>query len=116
MRVSFTGTPSSLKSYFKKGLLPSVKYGLYGDKITKSNFSIEHIVPRSYGGKTELSNLAIASKARNGIRSNFPIKDYLVPAKAIKYLLQFKDINLPNLNGNKYIADILELLHRLQVL
>lgn len=113
--INFTGYCSPLKKYFRKGLMPTVQRGLYGDILTKENLSIEHLIPRSYGGLTETSNLALASKRMNNLRGNQPLQDFLIPKKAIDYLLQFKDINLPEFNGNDYITYLLDLFHRLKI-
>ena len=110
MLITFNGYSSVLKKYYNSGLLPSVRCGLYGDILTKKNLSIEHIIPRSKGGETILYNLALASKRMNNLRGNQPLQDFLIPKKAIDYLLQFKDINLPD-----YITYLLDLFHRLKI-
>ena len=115
MQIAFHGYSSPLKKYFRKGLMPTVQRGLYGDLLSKDNLSIEHLIPKSYGGTTELYNLALASNRMNNLRGNMPLQDFLIPKKAIDYLLQFKDIKLPELNGNDYISNLLNLFHRLKI-
>ena len=46
-----------LKTLWKQGKLPQVKIGLYNNKLTKKNVSLEHELPVSKGGKTIESNL-----------------------------------------------------------
>ena len=107
------GYKSVLKKEWIKGHLPSVKKGIYGGELTKKNITIEHIVPHSKGGKTELSNLALAIDIKNNQRSNKPFKDYFDPVIFYEYVEQFKDVDLPNLNGLDYIEKVVRVVKRL---
>ena len=109
------GYKSVLKTKWRKGKLPTVKYGFYGDVLTQDNLSLEHLKAHSKGGKTVLSNLVLASKPKNEARGNQDIRDYVDKEKAVKYLKQFIDIKLKDFNGNKYIIEIKKTLRRLGV-
>lgn len=100
---------SPLKTLWRKGKLP-VKYGFYGDVLTQRNLSLEHLKAHSKGGKTNLTNLVLASKAKNNARGNRSIKDYLTVENVVRYLKQFKDVKLKDFDGNKYIAGIVATL------
>ena len=103
------GYHSVLKDLFKEDKLPSVKFGLYGDKLTKENVSLEHAIPHSCkNGKSVLRNFALASKQKNNLRSNSDIRKFLTPDMALKYLKQFVGIEEVSkkgtkFNGNQYI-------------
>lgn len=101
---------SPLKTLWRKGKLPSVKYGFYGDVLTQKNLSLEHLKAHSKGGKTNLTNLVLASKAKNNARGNDAIDDYLEVNNLVRYLKQFKDIRIKDFDGNKYIAGVLATL------
>lgn len=101
---------SPLKTLWRKGKLPSVKYGFYGDVLTQKNVSLEHLKAHSKGGKTNLTNLVLASKAKNNARGNEAIDDYLKVNNLVRYLKQFKDIRIKDFDGNKYIAGVLATL------
>lgn len=101
---------SPLKTLWRKGKLPSVKYGFYGDVLTQKNVSLEHLKAHSKGGKTNLTNLVLASKAKNNARGNDAIGDYLEVNNLVRYLKQFKDIRIKDFDGNKYIAGVLATL------
>lgn len=101
---------SPLKTLWRKGKLPSVKYGFYGDVLTQRNISLEHLKAHSKGGKTNLTNLVLASKAKNNARGNEAIDDYLKVNNLVRYLKQFKDIRIKDFDGNKYIAGVLATL------
>lgn len=100
---NFAGYNSILKTLWKRGKLASVKRGLYGDILTKDNLSLEHLKPHSKGGKTVLSNLALASKEKNNFRNSKPLKDFLTSEMVDNYLKQFKDIHARGFSGNRYI-------------
>ena len=101
---------SPLKTLWRKGKLPSVKYGFYGDVLTQKNVSLEHLKAHSKGGKTNLTNLVLASKAKNNARGNEAIGDYVEVNNLVRYLKQFKDIRIKDFDGNKYIAGVLATL------
>lgn len=101
---------SPLKTLWRKGKLPSVKYGFYGDRLTQKSVSLEHLKAHSKGGKTNLANLVLASKEKNNARGNDAIDDYLDVKNVMRYLAQFKDIRINGFDGNKYIAGIVATL------
>lgn len=112
--VSF-GYKSILKTNFIKGKLPSVKYGFYGDRLNNKNVSIEHLKPKSKGGKSTLDNFVLASKEKNNLRGNKDIRNFAQRENILNYLYQFMGIKLPNFNGDKYIADIIRTLNKLGI-
>lgn len=65
-----------LKTLYKKGKLPTVKYDIYGKELTKNTVSLEHIVPHSKGGPIKTSNLALADKYENNKRGDLPIMGF----------------------------------------
>lgn len=101
------GYKHPLKTMWLKGDFKKVKYGFYGDRLTKDNISLEHLKPYSKGGKTQLDNLVLASKENNQKRGNKDIRDFLTVENVTRYLTQFKNIKLTGFDGNKYIAMIL---------
>lgn len=102
--VSFCSYQNILKTLYKKGKMPSVTKGLYGETITPKNVSLEHLKPASWGGRTELANLALASQEANSARSSKPLKDVLSWEMLEEYLGQF-NFRIKNLfDGHKYQA------------
>lgn len=97
------GISHALKTHWLRGEMPSVTKGLYGGRLTPDNISLEHITPKSKGGRTELYNLALATKYLNNKRSSKPLKECLTQAQADEYLSQFRDIRLPDFNGDRYV-------------
>ena len=104
-QVSF-GYSHPLKTMWKRGYLPSVRIGIYADELTHENISLEHLVPISRCGKTEYSNLALASKEKNHERNAYGLFLFTTEEKIQQYLEQFKNIIIMDFNGNKYIEEI----------
>ena len=109
--VSF-GYSNKLKTLYKKGKLP-VKWDFYGESLTKKNVTLEHLLPRCQGGKTELSNLVLATANKNQERGIKPLEQMLNWENAGRYLEQFRDVNLKEFNGNQYIQMILNTIKKL---
>lgn len=97
-----------LKTLYKKGKLPSVKYGFYGDELTKEIVTLEHLKARSKGGKTELRNLVLASANKNQERACRPLSEMLNWECVGRYLEQFRNVIVDGFNGNQYIQMILK--------
>ena len=110
--VSF-GYSNILKTLYKKNKLPSVRYGFYGDELTKGTVTLEHLKPRCKGGKTELCNLVLASANKNQERAARPLSEMLNWECVGRYLEQFRNVQVGDFNGNHYIQMILRQIKRL---
>ena len=115
MIISFNGYNNILKQYWRRGKLPTVIKGFYGDTLTQQNLSLEHLVPHSKGGKTDLDNLVLASTNKNTIRGSNNILDFISVDKVKEYLKQFIGVRLKDFNGDSYIRRIKNTLKRLGV-
>ena len=85
----FKGYQHPLKTLFKKGLMPFVTRGIYGELINPSNVSLEHLRPHSKGGGTTLFNLALAERHKNSARGSHSLAEFLSWEMLEKYLEQF---------------------------
>lgn len=88
--------------------MPTVKNGIYGGILTPQNISLEHINCRCYNGKTDLSNLALATRQMNELRGNKPLRFFLAGDKFIEYIKQFENVRLPNFSGKEYIQGLIK--------
>jgi len=113
-KITF-GYHNILKTQWLKGNLKTVKYGFYGDVLTKKNVSLEHLKPKSKGGKSELDNFVLASKHKNQIRGNQDIRPFVDKECALRYLLQFVGVKADNFLGDNYIKMIINTLKKLGV-
>lgn len=103
--ISF-GYSHPLKTAYKKGLLPTVKFDVYGNRLTLENVSLEHIIPHSEGGTTTLDNLLLVDKKANRERGTKPIKLFMSKDMIDVYLCQFKGLKNRFINGNEYINKV----------
>lgn len=113
-QISFTHK-WDVKSMWKKGRLPQIKYGFYGDELTVKNCTVEHLLPLSKGGKTKSYNLVLASAANNQARSNTDLREVIDINAAKQYLKQFQGIRKRTFNGDAYIHQIKETLKQLGI-
>jgi len=108
--VSFKGYKSILKTLWRAGLLPSVRNGLYGGELTQRSLSLEHLVARTKGGRSELCNLALATKRNNELRNARPIKEFLTKEMFDAYCKQFEGVQVGSFNGHKYVEGLKQTL------
>lgn len=104
--VNFGGYYCELKRLYKKGLV-DIKYSFYGGKLKPKKFSVEHVIPRSKGGKSCQANYVFCNAEQNSARGNSPLEHYIDWEAAGKYLKQFEGIKVGNFNGDEYIKQII---------
>ena len=112
--VSFTGYESPLKTMWKRGELPRVKKGLYGEILTRDTLSIEHLVPVSKGGSLTMENVALADRILNSLRGTKDLKDVLTRKQAFEYIEQYIGDKRPIIQ--KYVEGFFRTLRKLEVL
>lgn len=113
MLITFNGYHSPLKTAWKQGKLPTVTKGIYGKPLTKETLSLEHIVPHSMGGATNLDNLFLADMYTNSKRGTKPINEAITYKDLFEYLIQFLDVRTKGFNGNDYIIRIIRKINQL---
>ena len=101
-----------LKTLFRKGLLPTVKVDVMGNKLTKKNVTLDHIIPKSKGGKSWTGNYMLADKDFNSERGNAPLSNWMTKEGLIRYLNQFTGIRIGDFIGNEYIAAVIRTLKK----
>ena len=109
------GYKSVLKSEWQKGNMPNVTIDIYGDKLIKDQVTLEHLIPKSKGGKSALSNYALANAENNFRRSNFDLDSFTQPHTIKAYLKQFEGLKIPKFNGNEYIKLITKTLKKMGI-
>lgn len=107
------GYQHQLKTLYKKGKLPKVKYGFYGEELTKESATLEHLQCISDGGKTRLNNLVLASANKNQERGCRPLWEVLNWENVGRYFEQFRNVKIGDFNGNHYIKVCMENIRRL---
>lgn len=107
--VSF-GYSNQLKTLYKKGKLPTVQYDISGRKLTKKNATLDHVIPKSKGGKSVQENYMLATAEFNHLRGNKPLKDFMTNNGLVKYLSQFLGVFVDGFSGDKYVKGLLKTL------
>jgi hypothetical protein len=115
INVAFNGYNNILKKSWRRGELPEVTHGFYGDELTQDNLSLEHLVCKSKGGTLDIANTVLTSKNKNNLRGTKPLKDVVDVEIAKRYLAQFKDVVIKGFDGNRYIYLVRKTLTRLGV-
>ena len=95
-----------LKKAFDRGLMPEVKRGLLGHKLTKKNRSIEHIIPKCMGGTLANDNVALSDRKANMLRGATPIEKVVTKEMWIAYLRQFINVKNKFIDGMEYIKGL----------
>ena len=96
----------NLKKAFDRGLMPEVKRGLLGHKLTKKNRSIEHIIPKCMGGTLANDNVALTDRKANMLRGLTPIEELVTKQMWIDYLKQFVNVKNKFIDGVEYIKGL----------
>lgn len=100
--ISF-GYSSVLKSEWRKGKLPSVVKDVYGQIL--EDVTLEHLIPKSLGGKSNICNYGLANKLTNEARSNKPLMEFTTKENLIAWFAQFVDVKTDKFDGNEYIKN-----------
>ena len=103
---------NELKTLFKKGLLPTVKVDVMGNKLTKKNVTLDHIIPKSKGGKSVTGNYTLAEKKFNNNRGADPLNEWTTMEGLVTYLNQFIGVRVGKFIGNEYITEVLRTLEK----
>ena len=96
------GNKSILKTEFDRGNIP-LKRDITGHKIKRRESSLDHTIPKSKGGKSDLYNYTIMNPIMNNKRGNKPIKQFIDLESLIEYILVMLNVNTMDLNGVDYL-------------
>ena len=100
------GYSHKLKTDFKNGKLPTVKYDLAGFKLTPKNVTLDHVHPKSLGGENKLFNYVLNTDWFNRIRGNQPMKDFITKEMFYKWAKQFENIRVCGVDGMVYVTKV----------
>lgn len=110
------GYKNRLKTEWLAGKLPQLKHDFYdGSLLSKDTLTLEHILPKSKGGKTTLNNLVLTSYNNNMRRGNRDIRQFINKAAALQYLDEASKIKTKDINGADYARIIINKLKSMGV-
>lgn len=104
---------SILKSYWLEDMMPSVKFDMGGNQLTKKNCTLGHMLAHSKKGKSELANYMLETKGYNMMKSNKPFSQFFTQEGFDTYCKQFEKVDLPGFDGLNYIGMITKTAKRL---
>lgn len=93
---------SRIKRLYKTGKI-KLDYDLYGLPLNKNNVTDEHIICRCFGGSSEESNIALATREINNLRGCKPIEAFVTMKMVAKYIERLIDNNPPIVDGYNLI-------------
>lgn len=106
IQPSFAGK-FGVRDLWMRGKLPQVKFDIYGLPLTKKTCSREHIIPKSLGGSSYNSNIALADKFMNSKRGTEKLSEFTTLENVVNYFLQFVGVKIKEngkvrFDGDKY--------------
>lgn len=105
--TNFGSHHSVLKTLWKRGQLPTVRRGFYGDFLTQNNVTLDHLSLYSKTRRTSLDNVVLASADKNHARGSRPLWKIINIDRAKEYLEQFRGVHIiGRFDGNLYIKII----------
>ena len=99
--ISF-GNKSILKTEFDRGNIP-LKRDITGNKLIKGETTVDHTIPKSKGGASNLYNYSLMNAVANNKRSNKPLKPYVDIEAFAEYIKVMLDVKTMDLDGVDYI-------------
>lgn len=101
------GYSHKLKTDFKKGKL-KIEFDMAGNKLTKDNVSLDHVIPKSQGGTSTLDNYVLATKKFNSFRGVVPLALLITKEMFEKWAKQFENLVVCGIKGTDYTKMIAE--------
>ena len=100
-RPSF-GYKSILKKEFERGKIP-LKRDITGTLLRKGKETVDHTIPKSKGGKSNLFNYSIMDRRTNWLRGNKPIKPFIDLESLVEYFAVMLDVKTIEFDGVEYL-------------
>ena len=115
MRIVLCGmnfeAKSVLKKDFDKGLIP-LKKDITGHKLKRNEVTLDHTIPKSKGGASNIYNYSLMNGLANNKRGNKPIEPFIDLESLIEYIKVMLDVKTPDVDGVDYLRGWLRTLLR----
>lgn len=108
--VSFQSR-SALKRDFDSGYIP-LKRDITGKPLKKGYVSLDHTIPKSKGGKSELFNYSLMDIIANNKRGSKPLKEFINLESLIEYIRIMLEVKTADIDGIEYLKGWLKTLQR----
>lgn len=111
--IVFGKSINIIKKEWLKGNMPSVKHDIGGNLLTEKNITNGHMLAKSKGGKTILSNITLESFDYNQLKGNKPFTWFFDVKNFMRYCDEISQVQLKNFNGLDYVKGIIETAFKL---
>lgn len=105
------GYKSVLKKDFDRGLIP-LKRDITGRKLKKGYVSVDHTIPKSKGGKSNINNYSLMDSFINNKRGSKPLKPFIDLESLVEYINVMINVKTPDIDGVEYLKGWLKNLLR----
>lgn len=105
------GYKSVLKKDFEAGKIP-LKKDITGKPLIRGKETVDHTIPKSKGGKSELYNFTLMNKEANMARGNKPLRYFINLESLIDYIRVMLEVKTEHINGVEYIKKWLKNLSK----
>ena len=111
--IIFTKYRNVLKKEWLKGNMPSVKHDIGGNRLTVENVTNGHMLAKSKGGLTNLSNITLETMEYNQLKGNKPFLWFFDTKAFMQYCDEVTQVKLKNFDGLEYVRGIIETAFKL---
>lgn len=108
--ISF-GNKSPLKTEFLNGNI-KIKKDITGADINNGNVTLDHTVPKSKGGKSNIYNYSLMSRDVNIKRGNKSLKGMVDTRSLLDYIIAMLDVKTMDVDGVDYLKKWLRNLRK----
>ena len=93
--------------------MPKDLVDIGGNRLTQQNLSGDHAIPRSKGGKTNDTNMMLATKQFNSLRGDRPLKEVTTMENLLKWAKQYLELKpIDGFDFKKHVMDIFKVLEQ----
>lgn len=103
---------SILKTEYQKGNIPLEK-DFFGSPLTPKNVTIDHIKPKSKGGKSKLSNYILLTVENNNKKASRDIFEFAKEEDTEAYLNAIENANIDKNTCETYLKNVTRTLRTL---
>lgn len=108
MRIEQQNSPISfqyksvIKREFRKGKIP-LKKDITGNILKRGKETVDHTIPKSKGGKSNVFNYSLMNREANLVRGNKPLKPFIDLESLIEYIRVMLNVKTMEFDGVEYL-------------
>ena len=103
---------SPIKTAYKEGSL-ALQKGFLGGELTPENVSLDHMLAKSKGGRSKISNYVLTTMENNNLKADRDIFEFATKENTEAYFKAFEGAKLGKYTGEQYLSAISRTLREL---